>query len=149
MNLKLKLLFLTMFMSNSFCLDEYIYWANISNKDLILYHEDQVVSPAMRLSKDPSSSFACELVYEKLKKLYPDVSLALPPKTKAQKASFLNSYKAQLFSCFVGQKIIVNAKIQTNSLKASSLTNVRMAPLRFLIDFKPYEALIYIIKNKD
>lgn len=143
------LLFILIFLNLLLANDEYIFWANVSNKNYILYHEDQVVSPVMRPSKDPKTFLACELKYKDIRALYPDASLDLPPKDKAAKYAFFRIIKDELYLCFTGSKVLINAKDKVNNLNSSSLTNVRMAPLRFIAQFGLDSVLLFKVISKD
>lgn len=134
-----------------FAQNEFIFWAELSNKNLILFHQSQNLSPAMMQSEDVISEFACEISYNEndFKKL-PRTSLgfiddAMP---KNLKLDFLNSHKDELSDCFVGAKISVKDMVKTDLLKAQNETYVKILPLRFSVEFGERSALIYYLKKK-
>ncbi|EAI7227397.1 hypothetical protein CK594_02500, partial [Campylobacter coli] len=82
--------------------DEFIFWAELSNKNLILFHQSQNLSPAMTQSEDAISEFACEISYtdNDLKKL-PRTELGMidDDMPKIIKFNFLNAHKDKLSDC--------------------------------------------------
>lgn len=143
-----KIIFLLIFCLlcfNKAVADEYLYWANLSNKNLVLFHEEQVISPAMMLSKKAFDNYACELEYARLKRLYPDKNIIMPPKSKQEKNAFVRAYKNELFGCFFNQKVRVNSRLKTNNMQANTQTNIRVEPLRFSVVFGRNSAIIYTL----
>ncbi len=43
--------------------DEFIFWAELSNKNLMLFHQNETISMAMTKSKNKKLEFACEIPY--------------------------------------------------------------------------------------
>lgn len=140
-----KALFLLILIINSLAQDEYIFWAKLSNKNLLLFHEEQNISPVMRESKELDLDFACELDYKNIKKQFP--KLSLPPKSKKEKLIFLQKVKYDLLNCFVGAKIFIKSFTNTKSENTVDDTYVKISPLRFFIDFKSKSAIIYTLNK--
>lgn len=135
----------------SFAQDEFIFWAELSNKDLILFHQSQNLSPAMTQSQDFQSEFVCELFYtEKDYEILERNSLGLIDDelmTKSQKLSFLNSHKDLLTECFIGANIKVKDIVQSEFAQARNETYIKILPLRFNVEFGEKSALIYYLKK--
>ncbi|EGK8164453.1 hypothetical protein LMQ51_000291 [Campylobacter coli] len=131
--------------------DEFIFWAELSNKNLILFHQSQNLSPAMTQSEDAISEFACEISYtdNDLKKL-PRTELGMIDDNmpKIIKFNFLNAHKDKLSDCFIGAKISVKDIVKMDLLKARNETYVKILPLRFSVEFGERSALIYYLKKK-
>lgn len=135
----------------AFAQDEFIFWAELSNKNLILFYQNQNLSPAMTQSENVISEFACEISYNEndLKK-FPRTELGLidDAMPKMLKLNFLNSHKDELNDCFVSAKISVKDIVKTDLLKAQNETYVKILPLRFSVEFGERSALIYYLKKK-
>ncbi|EMF7817548.1 hypothetical protein LZW16_02845 [Campylobacter coli] len=131
--------------------DEFIFWAELSNKNLILFHQSQNLSPAMTRSENTISEFACEISYtdDDLKK-FPRTELGMidDDMSKAIKFDFLNAHKDELSDCFMGARISVKDIVKTDLLKAQNETYVKILPLRFSVEFGERNALIYYLKKK-
>ncbi|NDJ26595.1 hypothetical protein DMB95_01290 [Campylobacter sp. MIT 12-8780] len=132
--------------------DEFIFWAELSNKDLILYHQSQSISSAMTQSEAVDEDFACELGYS-------EDDLSFLQKTalgviddempKALKLRFLNNHKERLFECFSKAEVRVSHTTKTQLLQAQSTTYLKFIPLRFRVYFANDKALIYqLIKQR-
>jgi len=132
--------------------DEFIFWAELSSKDLMLVHQNSNLSMAMTASKNIGKIYTCELDFsdEDLKYL-PKTNLGLIDNEmpKALKFRFLNAHKDELIECFNSANVRVRDKITNNEMKASTQTFIQMLPLRFRVDFSQDKALIYqLIKEK-
>ncbi|MBS4235106.1 hypothetical protein [Campylobacter vulpis] len=133
-----------------FALEEFIFWAELSSKDFVLFHQSQNISLAMTKSKNRSSEYACEIPYnEKDLKTLPRNVLGLIEVPKMTQLAFLNAHKNELSECFIGAKISVKDIVKADLLKAKSETYVKILPLRFSVDFGENSALIYYLKKKD
>lgn len=134
-----------------FAQDEFIFWAELSNKNLILFHQSQNLSPAMTKSQNVQSEFACEIIYtQKDLTLLPRTELGLidDEMPKNQKLNFLNSHRDELSECFIGAKISVKDIVKSDFAKAQSETYIKILPLRFSVEFGERSALIYYLKKK-
>ncbi|TKX33159.1 hypothetical protein [Campylobacter aviculae] len=134
-----------------FAQDEFIFWAELSSRNLILFHQNQNISLAMTKSDKAISEFACEVSYNDndLKK-FPRTELGMIDDymPKSIKLDFLNSHKEELSDCFTGANISIKDITKTNFMKAQNETYVKILPLRFSVDFKEHSALIYYLKKK-
>nr|WP_158334598.1 hypothetical protein [Campylobacter bilis] len=134
-----------------FAQDEFIFWAELSSKNFILFHQNYNLSLAMTKSEDAYTQWACELSYnDKDLKTLPRTSLgmiddAMPKMTKWE---FLNSHKNELSDCFIGSKISVKDMVNTDLLQAQSQTYIKILPLRFIVEFGENSAIIYYLKQK-
>lgn len=132
--------------------DEFIFWAELSSKDLVLVHQSSNLSSAMTESKNVGEIYTCELSFSEADLTYlPKTNLGLIDNDmpKALKFRFLNAHKDELIDCFNSANIKVRDKITNNEMKASSQTFIQMLPLRFRVDFSQDKALIYqLIKEK-
>ena len=134
-----------------FAQDEFIFWAELSSKNFILFHQNQNLSLAMTKSENVESEFACEIIYdEKDLKILPRTSLGIidDSMSKTIKFHFLNSYKEKLIECFIGAKISVKDIVNTDLFKARSETYIKILPLRFTVDFGEHSVIIYYLKTK-
>lgn len=133
-----------------FAQDEFIFWAELSSKNLILFHQNQSLSLAMTKSEEARSEFACEISYTpKDLEILPRTELGLidDEMPKTQKLSFLNSHKDALSECFIGAKISVKDLVKSELAKAQSETYVKILPLRFSVHFGENSFLIYYLKR--
>ncbi|OCX43479.1 hypothetical protein A7X81_00800 [Campylobacter ornithocola] len=130
--------------------DEFIFWAELSNKNFILYHQNETISIAMTKSKNKKLEYACELVYtpSDLKTLIRnDFDVVAEEKmTKLDKFNFLNAHKNDLIDCFFNSKIDVKDFVKSEQASAQSETFVRILPLRFIIEFHDNSAFIYYLR---
>lgn len=139
---------LILFSFKLFAQDEFIFWAELSSKNLILFHQSQNLSPAMTKSENTQEEFVCEIEYNKEdEKNFTRTSLNFI-EDKNQKLAFLNTHKDELSECFIGAKIKVKDIVNTNFLKAQNETYVKILPLRFNADFGLKSVLIYYLKKK-
>lgn len=142
---------LILFSLKIFAQDEFIFWAELSSKNYILFHQTQNLSLAMTRSERFDSEFACEISYteQDLQNL-PRNTLGLidDSMSKALKLKFLNFHKDDLNDCFIGAKISVKDIINTDLLRAQSETYVKILPLRFIVDFGEKSAIIYYLKKR-
>ncbi|MBF7043797.1 hypothetical protein [Campylobacter volucris] len=133
-----------------FAQDEFIFWAELSNKNLILFHQNETISIAMTKSKKKQLEYACEIPYN-------NKDFALLPRdnfgnidedkmSKMDKFNFLNSRKSDLIDCFLNFKIDVKDFTQTNLAITHSETYVRILPLRFIVEFNNNSFFIYYLK---
>lgn len=127
--------------------DEFIFWAELSSKDLILTHQSQNLSMAMtRSPKNTRQIYACELFYtEKDRKNLPKTTLGVVDNemAKERKFKFLQDHEKELVECFAVSNVSVRGKTSTELLKAKSEVYMKVLPLRFAIDFGTNSALIY------
>ncbi|TXE80307.1 hypothetical protein FPD46_06150 [Campylobacter peloridis] len=134
----------------AFAQDEFIFWAELSNKNFVLYHQNETISIAMTKSKDKKLEYACELLYtlSDLEKFIYDSfgNIDEEKMTKIDKFNFLNSHKNDLVDCFLNSKIDVKDFTKTNLASAQSETYVRILPLRFIIEFHSNSAIVYYLK---
>ncbi|KAA6225387.1 MULTISPECIES: hypothetical protein [unclassified Campylobacter] len=145
-----RIVCLLIFLSVKLCCEEFIFWAELTNKNLILFHQKQNLSLAMTNSENADSEFACEIKfsqkdYDELPKN--ELGLIDDDMPKARKLSFLNEHKDELSECFIGAKISVKDIINTNLMQAKNETYVKILPLRFIVDFGQNSALIYYLKK--
>ncbi|MDO4674168.1 hypothetical protein [Campylobacter sp.] len=132
-----------------FAQDEFIFWAELSSKNYILFHQSQNLSIAMTRSEGFVDEYVCELGYtpEDLRRL-PRTGLGLVDgsMSKMEKLAFLNSHKDALSECFISAKISVKDLIRTDLLEAQSETYVKILPLRFSVEFGENVATIFLKK---
>ncbi|HHY1550155.1 TPA: flagellar assembly protein FlgQ [Campylobacter jejuni] len=134
-----------------FAQDEFIFWAELSNKNFILFHQNQNLSLAMTQSENVEEQWVCEISYsDQDLKVLPRTSLGLIDDNmlKTIKFNFLNSHKDELSDCFIGAKISVKDIVNTDLLRAQSETYVKILPLRFTVEFGEQNAIIYYLKKK-
>lgn len=134
-----------------FAQNEFIFWAELSSRNFILFHQDQTLSLAMTQSENLQERWVCEIAYnDKDLKILPRTSLGMiddnMPKTT--QFNFLNSHKDELSDCFIGAKISVKDIVNTDLLKAKSETYVKILPLRFRAEFGEHSVLIYYLYKK-
>ncbi|MCX2682308.1 hypothetical protein OQH60_00635 [Campylobacter sp. MIT 21-1685] len=134
-----------------FAQDEFIFWAELSSKNFILFHQSQNLSLAMTKSEEKQREFLCELFYtQKDIHTLPRTELGLiddeMPKTR--KLEFLNAHKNELNDCFIGAKVSVKDITKTEFAKAHNETYIKILPLRFTIEFNENAVLIYQIQKK-
>ncbi|AXP08478.1 flagellar assembly protein FlgQ [Campylobacter hepaticus] len=134
-----------------FAQDEFIFWAELSSKNFILFYQKQNLSLAMTKSEDITTQWVCEIAYSDMDlKNLPRTSLGmiddLMPKTI--KFNFLNSHIDELSDCFISAKISVKDIINANLLQAQSETYVKILPLRFIVEFGEQGAMIYYLKKR-
>ncbi|TQR31857.1 hypothetical protein DMB92_05580 [Campylobacter sp. MIT 99-7217] len=133
-----------------FAQDEFIFWAELSSKNYILFHQNENLSMAMTQSDGLSRSYACEIAYTQEDLSYlqrDDFKMIDDDMPKALKFRFLNAHKEELVQCFIGAKINVKDKLNSTFLKAQSETYIQMLPLRFSVEFKENLAIIYELKK--
>lgn len=132
--------------------DEFIFWAEFSTKDMILFHNFQSISPAMTQSDDVDEVFVCEIKYDQndfntLKK--DDFNLIEDSKiSKNEKYNFLLRHIDTLNDCFFSAKIKVKDFLKTEQAQAQSEIYIKILPLRFKTDFRTNKALIYYLNKK-
>ncbi|EAJ0348981.1 hypothetical protein YZ38_06565 [Campylobacter lari] len=135
---------------NATAQDEFIFWAELSNKNFILYHQNETISMAMTKSKNKNLEYACELAYtpSDLKSLIRnDFGMVAEEKmTKLDKFNFLNAHKNDLIDCFFNSKIDVKDFVKSEQTSAQSETYVRILPLRFIVEFHDNSAFVYYLK---
>lgn len=134
-----------------FAQDEFIFWAEFSNKNLILSHQNENLSMAMTKSKAKLEEYACELHYTKEEKeKLPKTELGNIDNdmAKSLKFAFLQAHKNELVECFKSSQISVKDYINTQNASASNQTFIKLLPLRFSIDFLDNKAIIYHLKEK-
>ncbi|WP_291952523.1 hypothetical protein [Campylobacter sp.] len=128
--------------------DEFIFWAELSNKNLMLFHQNETISMAMTKSKNKKLEFACEIPYSS-KDFITRGNVGRISKegmTKIDKFNFLNTHKSDLIDCFLNSKIDVKDFTNTNLASAQSETYVKILPLRFIVEFGDYSFFIYYLK---
>ncbi|MCW1360247.1 hypothetical protein [Campylobacter sp. US33a] len=142
---------LIFFFFRLFAQDEFIFWAEFSNKNLILFHQNQNISLAMTRSANVKSELACEIAYnDNDLKILPKTELGLidDDMSKTIKLDFLNSHKDELLNCFIGAKIKINDYIQSENALANHETYIKILPLRFMVEFGNHFALIYYLHKE-
>ncbi|MCR2055835.1 hypothetical protein [Campylobacter helveticus] len=141
---------LIFFSLKCFALEEFIFWAELSSKNFVLFHQSQNISLAMTKSENRLSEYACEIPYtEKDLKTLPRNALGLIEAPKMAQLAFLNVHKEELSECFIGAKISVKDVVKADLLKAKSETYVKILPLRFSVDFGENGVIIYYLRKKD
>ncbi|MBZ7948607.1 MULTISPECIES: hypothetical protein [Campylobacter] len=134
-----------------FAQDEFIFWAELSSKNLILFHQSQNISLAMTQSKNTISEFACEIPYSNNDlKQFPKTELGIIDNymTKNIKLNFLNFHKEELIDCFTGANVSIKDITKTDLMRAQNEIYIRILPLRFSVDFGLKSATIYYLKKK-
>ncbi|EAK8158322.1 hypothetical protein E7P83_00420 [Campylobacter jejuni] len=134
-----------------FAQDEFIFWAELSSKNFILFHQNQNLSLAMTQSENVEEQWVCEISYsDQDLKVLPRTSLGLidDNMSKTNKFNFLNSHKDELSDCFIGARISIKDIVNTDLLHAQSETYVKILPLRFTVEFGEQNAIIYYLKKK-
>ncbi|AJC86587.1 hypothetical protein [Campylobacter sp. RM16704] len=130
--------------------DEFIFWAELSNKNFILHHQNETISMAMTKSKNKTLEYACEITYVQndfKEKMYDDFGVIAEEKmTKLDKFNFLNIHKNDLIDCFFNSKIDVKDFVKSEQTYVQSETYVRILPLRFVVEFHDNSAFIYYLK---
>lgn len=130
--------------------DEFIFWAEFSTKNFILFHDSQVISPAMIKSDNKEQIFVCEIKYDDKDfndLLKDDFKIIDDNKiSRYEKYNFLLKHKDKLSDCFLSAKINIKDFVKTNQAQAQSETYVKILPLRFIVDFRSDKAMIYYLK---
>ncbi|WP_281526872.1 hypothetical protein, partial [Campylobacter avium] len=88
---------------NSLARSEFIFWAELSTQNYILFHQNESISPAMVQSKDVYEEYVCDIYYDEKDLLYlkkTDLGLIDDDMSKDLKLRFLNKHKEKLLSCF-------------------------------------------------
>lgn len=126
--------------------DEFIFFAELSNKNFILVHQSEHISPAMTKSENFDELFACELYYDSkdlnylVKTELGSIDDDMPRNLKLR---FLNAHKAKLLECFTQAQVKVQDLVQGDFLHIQTRTFIKILPLRFRINFANDRALIY------
>lgn len=135
-----------------FAQDQFIFWAEFSAKDYILFHQKENLSTAMTKGEDYFSEYACEIDYtlndlDYLQK--DDFNAVDDTMPKALKLRFLNTHKDKLIDCFT-DNVDINVKdiLNTEFLQAKSQTYIKILPLRFEVEFKDKGAIIYYLRKE-
>lgn len=131
--------------------DEFIFWAELSSKNYVLFHQKESVSVAMTKSEDVVEEYVCDIAYD-------DKDLEYLQKTplgsfddsmpKKLKLRFLNSHKDKLIDCFTSVDVKVRDTVSNSSMKANSATYIKFLPIRFSVVFSKDKALIYHLKKQ-
>lgn len=126
--------------------DEFIFWAQLSNRDFILFHQNENISPAMTSSALVLEEYACHIAYT-------DEDISYLQRTnlgsmddempRALKLKFLNAHKGELIECFFGTQAKVKDILQNYSFQSQSTTYITMLPTRFRIEFHNDRAVIF------
>ncbi len=126
--------------------NEFIFWAEFSNKDFVLTHQNDYISPTMTSSEAVFEEYLCDLPYtsEDLQAL-PKTALGgiddeMP---RSKKLDFLNSHKNELAQCFTKADIKVQDFVKSQRFQAQSQTFIKMLPTRFRVNFARDKAVIF------
>lgn len=132
--------------------DEFIFWAEFSNRNFILFHQNENVSSAMTSSVLSFEEYSCQIAYtdEDLSYLKrTQLGLMDDEMSKALKLKFLNLHKSELSECFFGTKTKIKDITKNIFLQSQSTTYITMLPTRFRVYFHNDKALIYkLIKEE-
>ena len=115
-----SLFLLTILLNFAFCLEEFIFWAKVDTKNQIVAFEEISFSKAMTLSPNPKPKFLCQI------DAFKDENTTT--------LGFLNLHKDEIFDCFALKKV-KNSQI-------SNASNLKILPVRFMVEFKPKSAII-------
>lgn len=132
--------------------DEFIFWAELSNRDFILFHRNENVSSAMTSAVFTFEEYSCFISYtnEDLNFLQrTNLSSMDDEMPKALKLKFLNLHKDELSECFFGTNIKVRDIVRKSFLQTESATYITMLPTRFKVRFHNDKALIYRLVQDD
>lgn len=135
---------------NSLARSEFIFWAELSTQNYILFHQNESISPAMVQSKDVYEEYVCDIYYDEKDLLYlkkTDLGLIDDDMSKDLKLRFLNKHKEKLLSCFNTLDVKIKDTVEADFLKAKSATYLKILPLRFSISFSNDRALIYYLRK--
>lgn len=126
--------------------NEFIFWAQLSNRDFILFHQNENISPAMTFTALAVEEYACHIAYA-------DEDLHYLQRTKlgsmddemprALQLKFLNSHKDELVGCFFDTQTKVKDILQTHRFQGQSTTFITMLPTRFRVEFHNDKAVIF------
>ena len=125
---------------------EFIFWAEFSNKDFVLTHQSDYISPAMTSSEAVLEEYLCDLPYtsEDLQTLDKTALGGIDDEMpRSKKLSFLNSHKNELAQCFTKAVIKVQDFVKIQKLQAQSQTFIKMLPTRFRVSFARDKAIIF------
>lgn len=126
--------------------DEFIFWAELSDRDFILFHQNENVSSAMTSSAFALEEYSCHIIYtdEDLSYLQrTDLGSMDDEMPKVLKLKFLNKHKNRLTECFFGTDTKVRGIMQNHLLRNQNATYITMLPTRFRVQFHNDKALIY------
>ena len=126
--------------------DEFIFWAQLSNRDFILFHQNENISPAMTSSALVLEEYACHIAYtdDDLHSLQrTNLGSMDDEMPRALKLDFLNSHKNELVACFFGTQAKVKDILQTHRFQSQSATYITMLPTRFRVEFHNDKAVIF------
>lgn len=131
--------------------NEFIFWAELTSKNLILSYQKENISPTMTKNGSFFEEYVCDLNYKEadlnyLKKT--ELGLIDDEMPKNIKLRFLNEHKEELVECFVGAEIKIKDTITNSFLQAKSETYIKMLPLRFRVSFASHKALIYMLVKR-
>ncbi len=60
--------------------------------------------------------------------------------------SFLNLHKDEIFECFVLKKVMIKNEFNRKNNEISHTSNLKILPVRFMVEFKPKSAIIGILQ---
>ena len=129
---------------------EFIFWAQLSNRDFILFHHNENISPAMTTTL-ALEEYACHITYtnEDLSYLQrTNLGSMDDEMPRALKLKFLNSHKSELMQCFFGTQAKVKDILQTQHFQSQSTTYITMFPTRFRVEFHNDKAVIFKLIQK-
>ena len=127
-----SLFLLTILLNFAFCLEEFIFWANVNTKDQIIAHEEISFSRAMTLTPNPKPKFLCQI------DAFKDENTTT--------IGFLNLHKDEIFDCFVLKKVMIKNEFKRKNNDISHTSNLKILPVRFMVEFKPKSAIIGILQ---
>ena len=132
--------------------NEFIFWAQLGNRDFILFHQNENISPAMTSTTLAFEEYACHIAYTGDDLLYLQRTTLGSMDDKMPRElqlKFLNSHKDELMACFFGTQTKVKDVLQSHRFQGQSTTFITMLPTRFRVEFHNDKAVIYkLVKNK-
>ena len=114
-------------LNNLFGGDEFIFWARLITVNGILSSDEITISRSM-VKGYKSSQIVC--------------SIPISKPTNLTAYEYLNLHKNELFDCFVSEEVRILDNSTTYPNSALFTTELTIAPIRFIVEFKPQGATI-------
>lgn len=114
-------------LNNLFGGDEFIFWARLITVNGILSSDEITISRSM-VKGYKSSQIIC--------------SIPISKPTNLTAYEYLNLHKNELFDCFVSEEVRILDNSTTYPNSALFTTELTIAPIRFIVEFKPQGATI-------
>lgn len=59
---------------------------------------------------------------------------------------FLNLHKDEIFDCFALKKVMIKNELNVKNAQVTNASNLKILPVRFMVEFKPKSAIIGILQ---